>query len=84
MKVADVLNNFRPDENPVDNRLYEDIVDEALKNSESVDGSSSESEDIGITAAQNQMDIEEFFVDWNHGEGTTQNEGSELMVEGMG
>jgi hypothetical protein len=51
LKIADVLNKFKPDNNPVDNRLYEDIVDEALKNSESADGSSSESEDIINTVA---------------------------------
>lgn len=48
-----MLNNFKPDENPVDNRLYEDIVDDALKNSEFEDISSSESENFGNAMVQN-------------------------------
>lgn len=65
IKMADVLDQFRPDTNDVDRMLYEHVVDDKLRNHDYTEASSS-SASIEDLFEQNQMNLEEFIVDWKH------------------
>ena len=54
-----MLSSFKPDTNEIDRKLYECVVDKAT-----VDRDDSSDDNMNVTMMQNQMDLQNYFVEW--------------------
>lgn len=57
--VHNVLSSFKPDTNEIDRKLYDCVVDKATQ-----DRDDSSDENMNVTMMHNQMDLQDYFVDW--------------------
>jgi len=61
VRIKDIISQFRPDEDKIDRKMYENIVDQVPYG---LDGDQDNTDEENSMPTQ-QLDMSKFFVNWN-------------------